>query len=151
MPANQNDLAYRFKVPCNVTAYHPAHASDCPDCRGDGFTRPLLVTCARCGGDGKAWYGKTAGGRIGGRTVTEECRRCHSIGVIPLPPAERTVALLEALDNRLVCFGGKLPNGYVQCYIHPRPNETWTRIEGDGKTRSTALFAAAMQLKEAQG
>lgn len=79
---------------------------------------------------------------------TENCPHCHGTGRVTLPEAEGYSALMEELDTRLVCFSAKLPNGYVFCYIYPRADEQWKRIEGDGKNRRTALFDAAAKMLE---
>ena len=102
--------------------------------------KPVMTReCGTCGGDG--YFFDAAADR---RT----CPFCHGTGRVPLPEAEGAWALLEWLDNRLVCFSAKLPNGYVFCYIHPRTDEQWKRIEGDGKNRRTALFDAAAKMLE---
>lgn len=119
-----NDLAYRFNLP-------------------DG-TRPLLEKCPRA-----LLHRATQYSERDKEFRAENCNHCHGTGLVPLPPAERHMALEEALRGLgyEVTFGVTKQRSRPACSIFKDATVT----PGGGPTWPAALEAAASQLPEARG
>ena len=153
MPANLNDLAYSFKVTCQF----PGHTSgdECAEKGCDGFTRPLLRECP-CRTESADSLGRCyvkcellPAGQCG---VDCETEGCQGAGLVPLTPAERHMALEEALRGMgyEVEFRPALDIvGFTpQVRIRKQQLNFTTEYVDNAPTWPLALEAAALQLPE---